>query len=245
MISDGVKLLRLLKQELLPVGINMFGVLRPSTFNQMVARDIYSNDILVGTRAIVIVASGGRKFFESFRATHVDPGTKHPLDTYTRNVLRGATAYWERVSGVRTRSVFPFFDETPVLPFVRLGEAARIGAQSLLGILLHPRFGPWIAFRGAIFVDHELPFTDSGRFDLRFREIWKSPNWRGPARAAPCAGCPAFCGVGDLSLAEVVHLPATEFAMARRKCVYGRSNAHSKEQQEFHLAALGCSSNHG
>ena len=43
------------------------------------------------------------------------------------------------------------------LSFAHLAECAGLGRPSLLGVLVHPEFGPWIALRAAILLPFALP----------------------------------------------------------------------------------------
>ena len=44
----------------------------------------------------------------------------------------------------------------PTLSFIELGKVAGIAGPSILGVTVHPLYGPWIAFRAALLLDEEL-----------------------------------------------------------------------------------------
>lgn len=121
-------------------------------------------------RSGLLLISGGSAFFENFLRNKRDE--PDPLDAYTRRLvdsllepLRGA--------GVRLRVHYPFWNESEPLPFQKIARAAGLG-PSLLGLDLHPRFGPWAAYRALLLLDLALEDGEVSDFE-------------------PCIGCPAPC----------------------------------------------------
>lgn len=128
-----------------------------------------------GCRSVVVFASGGPALWEAWLA-HLATAPDEleradPLDTFVRDSLeqglRGAAdpeVRWVRCAG----------DDLP-LDFRRLGLEAGLGWRSRLGLLLHPRHGPWLSLRAAAFTRLDLPRS-------------------GPLRTpGPCSTCPAPC----------------------------------------------------
>lgn len=133
-------------------------------------------DLLPGARAGVVIGDGGGSFFAGFRAAGADDGGPDPLDRYTRQVipaviegLQGSAALGSEAVVVR----YPFDDVPPILPMQRLGLAAGLPAPGPLGVQIHPRFGPWWAYRALL--------------------VLRAPLREPAALASPCAGCPAPC----------------------------------------------------
>lgn len=101
------------------------------------------------THAVVVLQTGPR-YWELMRSLQqADPvlaAHSDPLDTFTRRMA-------ERLRGVLDAGFvemrFPFASG---LDFVSLGERLGVGARSRLKILIHPTFGPWMAFRMLFFV---------------------------------------------------------------------------------------------
>lgn len=121
-------------------------------------------------RAGLLVVSGGSAFFENFlREQREEPD---PLDAYTRRVVEALVAPLRR-AGRRVEVRYPFWSEEAPLPFQRIARAAGL-APSLLGLDLHPRFGPWAAYRALLLLDFALEEPAVPRFE-------------------PCLGCPAPC----------------------------------------------------
>lgn len=101
------------------------------------------------THAVVVLQTGPR-YWELMRGLQqADPNLAahaDPLDTFTRRMAA-------RLSGALDAGFvevrFPF---ASTLDFVGLGERLGVGARSRLKILIHPTFGPWMAFRMVFFV---------------------------------------------------------------------------------------------
>ena len=113
---------------------------------------------------LVLVGNAGPAMWEVFAKEQ--RGGPDPLDAWTRTVLGGVAAKLGAVA------LFPF-DGPPYLPFQRWAMKAEAVFPSPIGPLIHPEYGLWHAYRGA------LAFAEA--LDL-------------PARAeaeSPCEGCAA------------------------------------------------------
>jgi hypothetical protein len=133
--------------------------------------------------------------------------------------------------------LFPF-GGPPWLPFQRWAQRAEPVFASPLGLLIHPEWGLWHSFRGAI----ALP----GRLDL------PEP----PAAAHPCESCvgrPCLtaCPVGAFrpggydvaACAAHIAAPAGADCMdqgcaARRACPVGAGHRYEAEAAGFHMRAF-------
>jgi len=188
-----------------------------------------------GVASAIVVGSGGRALFERFRASpEASDGARNPLDRFTRAAVTAAASETLGALGVAYRIYFPFTDSVPALPFQRLGRAAGIGPPGPLGLQIHPRLGPWWAYRALIALTGAL---------------------RDLAPAEPlgdaCAGCPAPCvaacpaGAVRLTGFSVANChahrrtaPACHLSCdARLRCVRGVEHRYSVEQLAFHMAA--------
>lgn len=121
-------------------------------------------------RSGLLLVSGGSTFVENFLQSE-EPGPD-PLDAYTRRLVEDLFAPLAR-AGISLEIRYPFWNEEAPLPFQAIGRAAGL-APSLLGLDLHPRFGPWVAYRALVLLDRPLEETPISPFD-------------------PCASCPAPC----------------------------------------------------
>jgi hypothetical protein len=182
---------------------------------------------------LLVLASGGRAIFERFRASAEADLPNGPLDAFTRRVVEAAAA---RITHARWRARPLFYYERlggGFADFVALGRACGLGVESRLRILLHPRFGPWLAIRAVLLTDRVIEPTPP------FRDF------------APCEGCPAPCAgacrgsaLAQGSLATSLCLetrrrdPACELRCdARRACVVGPEHAYARDAEAHHMRA--------
>ncbi|NJO35322.1 MAG: ferredoxin, partial [Rhodospirillales bacterium] len=90
-------------------------------------------------------------------------GRAHPLDRWSHRVISALAR------DLRAKPYFPF--TAPLMPFIRWAQKAEAVHPSEIGMLIHPDFGLWHAWRGA------LAFKE--RFELPPRE----------ERPRPCDSC--------------------------------------------------------
>lgn len=135
------------------------------------------------------------------------------------------------------RAILPF-DGPPYVPFQRWAQRAEPVAPSPVGILIHPDYGLWHAYRGALAFPEalELPPADprprpcdtcSGRpclttcpVDAFTRAGYDVPACAGHLRGAAGADC------------------VTGGCLARRACPVGGAWAYAPGQAEFHMRAF-------
>lgn len=102
-------------------------------------------------RSVILVGHGGGTIWPHFTAwlDRQPEWPANPLDAWSREVLE------ETAPRFGARAVFPF--EKPWLPFQQWAMRAEGLRASPLGILMHPEFGLWHAYRGALLFDVEKP----------------------------------------------------------------------------------------
>ena len=155
----------------------------------------------------------------------------HALDRWTRRILESLAP------GFGATALFPF-GGPPWLPFQRWAMKADCVTASPLGILIHPDFGLWHAYRGA----------------LAFAEPLELPPT--PRRPSPCDSCierPCLssCPVGAFSPGGYdvggcrAHVAGPQGSacreqgcLARLACPIGREHAYPAGQMAFHMAAF-------
>jgi ferredoxin len=158
-------------------------------------------------------------------------GAPHGLDRWTRRILGSLAPEFG------ARALFPF-GGPPWLPFQRWAMKADSVAPSPLGILIHPDYGLWHAYRGA--------FAFAERLPLPPREQRPSPCDSCIER--PClSGCPvdAFTpGRYDVARCRD-HVAGPrggtcreEGCLARLACPVGRAHAYPAAEMAFHMAAF-------
>jgi hypothetical protein len=183
--------------------------------------------------AVVLVGNIGGSFwlaFSRWREQRKDRGGRDPLDAWSKEVISAVAASAEATAW------FP--SDPPWQPFQQWAMRAEGLKASPLGILIHPIYGLWHGYRGA----------------LGFAE----PVENVPATAAhPCDRCPdkpclTTCpadavrpAVFDVSACRG-HLRSPEGqggcmqagCLARAACPVGAAYRYNDSQLRFHMAAL-------
>ncbi|MCU1279580.1 MAG: Ferredoxin [bacterium] len=164
-----------LAEALAPYGYNGFGVIARARFDAAAPPPFRCDVIHPPARSVLVVATAGPWHFRAFvEWIAVDPIARlarqpHPLDAFTADVFA-------RLELPGARVVFPTFNAPLVLDFVKMAELAGLGRPSEIGLLVDPRFGPWLSLRAAIFTPEELPDDVATSLGAR-----------------ACDGCPAPC----------------------------------------------------
>lgn len=98
-------------------------------------------------RSVLLVGHGGASIwphFSAWRAARRED-LRDPLDDWARGIIRDISRW------AGARAVHP--SDRPFLPFQQWAIRAEGLKPSPLGILMHPRFGLWHAYRGALLFD--------------------------------------------------------------------------------------------
>ena len=187
---------------------------------------------LAAVRTIVLAGMAGHDGWDAFAASpEASDGCADPLDRWSRRVIEalarelGATA------------LFPF-GGPPWLPFQQWARRAEPVHASPIGILIHPRYGLWHSYRGALGFSAALAVPEP------------------EAAASPCDSCSgrwclkacpvgAFSGSGYDVGACAAHVKSAAGAdcvalgcRARRACPVGAEHAYEPEQANFHMRAF-------
>lgn len=182
--------------------------------------------------SVLLVGHGGGTIWPHFTAwRETQPkDLKDPLDTWSRAVI-GAVA-----DEMGARAVFP--SDTPYLPFQQWAMRAEGLRPSPLGILMHPEYGLWHAYRGALLFDEDLPV----RVPENVIHVCDLCGEK------PClSACPtgAFSGDGFNVAACRSWLDGPDGAdclsggcKARAACPAGAEHRYGAEQMAFHMAAF-------
>lgn len=184
---------------------------------------------------IVLIGNAGGSLWEPFgrwREQHPDGGGTDPLDRWSAQVIgplaarHGATAY------------FP--SDQPYQPFQQWATRAEGLKASPLGILIHPLYGLWHGYRGALGFSERL---DAG-----------TGHPQQPHPCATCIGkpCLTHCPVGGITSERFdvgvcrAHLVSNEGragcmatgCLAREACPVGAAYRYPAGQLRFHMQAL-------
>ncbi|MGH6862317.1 MAG: hypothetical protein ACRECY_18890 [Phyllobacterium sp.] len=165
--------------------------------------------------------------FSAWRRAH--PGMSDPLDRWSKEILTGVAAEFGAMA------VFP--SDRPYLPFQQWAKRAEGLSASPLGLLIHPEYGLWQAFRGALLLAQPIDFAPS--------PILAHPC--DACREKPCLfACPvnAFDATGFAVGRCRDHLKTmgqacmTGGCKARLACPVGAGHAYVSDQQRFHMRAF-------
>ena len=138
-------------------GLNLIAAIPVHRYDAVVTAPYRAAAVDGKAKSIVVIANGGGALWLGLRrhAEH-NPGwweREHPLDDFTRAIVEKEIEPVLRQSGSRYTIVFPFMSGRATLNFIELGKVAGLGGSSILGVVVHPKFGPWIAFRAAILLE--------------------------------------------------------------------------------------------
>jgi ferredoxin len=154
----------------------------------------------------------------------------NPLDIWSREVIG------EVADRFGARAVSP--DDRPFLPFQQWAMRAEGLKPSPLGILMHPEYGLWHAYRGALLFDREI----------EVRTPDKVNHLCDTCVGKPCIkACPvdAYSPTGFAYRDCLAHVRSVvgEPCLAlgcfdRNACPYGTAYRYPSEVQAFHMAAF-------
>ncbi|MDQ2634054.1 MAG: hypothetical protein M3Y78_09990 [Pseudomonadota bacterium] len=154
----------------------------------------------------------------------------NPLDTWSREVIGGVAKEFG------ARAVSP--SDRPWLPFQQWATRAEGLKPSPLGILMHPQYGLWHAYRGALLFDVEIKIQAPGEVI----------HLCGLCIGKPCLkSCPVNAysegGFAYRDCLDHVRGPAgepcrTAGCLDRNACPHGADYRYPVDEQAFHMAAF-------
>jgi hypothetical protein len=184
------------------------------------------------SRTLLLAGNAGGSLWARFSAApEAGDGRPDPLDRWSARVI-GALA-----AAAGGLALFPF-GGPPYLPFQRWARRGAPLSASPLGVLIHPDYGLWHAFRGAVALAEALPLP---------------PAEARPSPCDSCAGrpclttCPvnAFTAAGYAVADCAAHVaaPAGQDCLdrgcrARRACPVGRAWHYPAGQARIHMTAF-------
>ncbi len=181
---------------------------------------------------LVLVGNVGSGLWEPFTAAGLIGRSEHPLDGWSREVVS------KLGRDLGAESLFPF-GGPPFLPFVRWALRADTVRPSVMGPLIHPRYGLWHAYRGALSFPErfELPAPDTAArrpCDDCAERPCLTPCPVGAVRegAFDAAGCAKW--LTDRPRCDCRQAGC----LARRACPAGREHAYGPAHAAFHMAAF-------
>lgn len=188
--------------------------------------------------AVVLVGHAGGSIwphFSRWRERQV-AALENPLDAWSREVLERAG------KSVGARAVFP--SDRPFLPFQQWAMGAEGLKPSPLGILMHPDYGLWHAYRGALLFSQPV----AAAVGSRGTEPRPAAHLCDACPDKPCLGaCPVrahstegfdYAGCLDHVRSSRGTACRTHGCLDRNACPHGAEYRYSPEQQAFHMNAF-------
>lgn len=182
-------------------------------------------------QTLILIGNTGSSFWTTFvESMEYRDGLPDPLDRWSERVIT------ELARDLDARAVFPF-GGPPYYPFQRWAQRAERVHPSPVGTLIHPEYGLWHAYRGAL--------VATGRLE-GLPEISDTPSPCLSCAEQPCLHtCPvgAFSPDGFDVAACAGHLSGPNDCLergclARNACPAGKPFQYVREQHRFHLAAF-------
>jgi epoxyqueuosine reductase len=220
-----------------PFGLNLVGAASVASYDRAVAPPYRASAIDSRACSIVAIGNGGGALWAALkRHAQAHPGwmrRENPLDDFTREAVENSVAPAARRSGTHATVVFPFMRGAPTLNFIELAKAAGLGGPSIVGVAVHPVFGPWIAFRAALLVDEAIDAPgDASGFD--------------PCPACTARTCIAACPADAIAYPAgwdiqrcLIHRVEAEAdcapqCHARSRCVLGPEHRYPDDELAYH-----------
>ena len=233
-------LLHNITAALAPVGLNLIGTTARSEYEALVPSQYHLKQRFPETETVVVIGNGGGEFWKHFREyAEARPGYfqqhEHPLDVYTVAVMRARLTPLLDATRTQYRLIYPFqFFSGLTVSFMHLAQAARLSRPSILGVQLHPRYGPWLAWRAAVLIDHDLPALPAPAQDF---DPCSTCVERPCITACPAQAVSAAQGWGLLACTQHrlrVPTDCAERCHARYTCVYGREHRYPEDELAYH-----------
>lgn len=181
-MPDSRQLLASCREHALRQGFELFGVVRAQTFDRCQPAGRRVTDLAPGAGTALVIGHGGPAGWERMVEVDGEPGSARPghdpIDAFSRRTGE-ELVHLLADAGCEARVVLP--SDRCTLNFLQLGEESGFGTISpAIGLLVHPRFGPWVSLRAAILVQGQ-PFGDSA---------WSHSI---ACEYQPCTGCKRPC----------------------------------------------------
>jgi len=184
-----------------------------------------------GQSSVALVGNIGSSFWDKFtQSAEYRDGESNPLDRWSMRVAN------EVAPALKAKPVFPF-QGPPYLPFQQWARRAEALHQSPLGLMIHPQFGLWHAYRFALLLNEDFATEPVRQASLCLSCVEQ-----------PCLNtCPvnAFTNEGydvDSCAEYLKRTPSADCfqhgCMARFVCPAGREHRYLDAQSQFHLGAF-------
>jgi hypothetical protein len=208
----------------------------------LLVRGVFAPDVSDGVpplaggnraRTLVLLGNAGSSLWSDFSdSAEFQDGAPDPLDRWSRRI---GEALAGRFGG---EALFPF-GGPPHHPFLRWARKAEALSSSPVGMLIHPQYGLWHAYRFALAFARPIEDGATGA---------AAPSPCSSCSARPCLdACPASAFTADGYEVKrcVTYLQSTPEAacwtggcLVRHACPVGQAHRYLPAQAEFHMRAF-------
>ena len=184
------------------------------------------------SRMLVLFGNAGSSIWQEFASsTEYADGKADPMNRWSERVGNDMA---DKLGGL---ALFPF-EGPPYRPFLQWAKKAESLQNSRLGMLMHPSYGLWHAYRFAI----ALPWESA-----RLTNHMESTDICASCQDQPClSGCPVRAFDGSFYDVESCYnylkssetTPCREACQARRACPEGTRFRYESRHARFHMDAF-------
>jgi len=179
-----------------------------------------------GTKTLILIGNAGPDMWRAF--SNAMPDDPNPMNTWSKVIIDGIA------TDVGATAVYPFTGP-PYYPFQQWAMKADSVFASPIGPLIHPIYGMWHAYRGALLFKETI-------------DLPKMPNISSPCDTCTDKPCLSTCPVEAFS-ADGYDVPGCRShigsnegfdclangCLARRACPIGQDYIYVPAQAEFHM----------
>ena len=233
-----MNLLNSIIDALAPYGLNLIGTTTVTAYEALVPTQYHVASLLPEAKTLVVIGNGGGQFWEGFRSYYQKRPSylqehEHPLDDYTVEVIEKTLTPILAQSGSAYCYCYPFRFWSEPVSFMHIAQAAGLASPSILGVVIHPVYGPWMALRAAVLINQELH---------------AEPVAAGFNPCPTCVerACMAACPASAISTEKGWDIPGcvqhrlrvttdcVDYCRARFDCVYGREHRYPLDELQYH-----------
>lgn len=180
---------------------------------------------------ILLGFNAGEPWAAFSRSPEFGDGRPDPLDRWSRRTVDSLART------VGAAALYPFTGP-PWWPFQRWARRAERLHVSPLGVLMHPDFGLWHAYRGALLFDRRI-------------EVPAHRDWPHPCESCADTPCLKVCPVSAISVGQFAaracrdHVRGhdggpclSDGCLARRACPVAQDRQYTPAQAAFHMRAF-------
>ena len=199
---------------------------------------------------VALIGNAGNDLWRAFRAGDPDMAARHPLDHWVAGYLRAAADALDAELVDAMRPPWP--------PIQQWAVRAGAGHRAPINLVIHPEYGLWHTFRGALLTAEKLPLPEAPALDNPCETCAGKPcltTCPADAFALPETktetgnetgnetGGGTFADFDPPACVDHVESPAgrgcrTAGCRARRACPVGRPWAYDREPAAYHMAAV-------